>query len=420
MQPTPNRRDILSAATLTAALAAAPASGQSPASPMLMAGKAWDVIIVGAGVFGAWTAWYLLQAGKRVLLLDAYGPAHARGSSGGESRMTRTAYGADEAYTRMAWDSLADWRELSRYAGLPIFHETGVLFFFGKQEAYVTETVAVHQRLKLPTQLLDATDLRRRFPQIDFTGVSLGLYEPTLGALMARRSVQTLVDRFVQAGGTYKQTLVLPPVMGKRLTGLVTPDGRTLSAGQYVFACGPWLPKLFPALLGSRIFPTRQEIFFFAPPDGDTRFAPGALPGWADFNDGDIYYGFPDLEARGFKIAHDKHGPPIDPDSGDRVASEGGLANVRAYMARRFPYLGDSPLVETRVCQYENSANGDLLIDRHPDDDRVLLVGAGSGHGFKHGPAVGRLATSLALDGKMPAARFSLASKATVQNRAVH
>jgi glycine/D-amino acid oxidase-like deaminating enzyme len=188
-----------------------------------------------------------------------------------------------------------------------------------------------------------------------------------------------------------------------------------------VFACGPWLPKVFAHLLGPRIFPTRQEVFFFGAPAGDARFGGGALPGWADFNDGDIFYGMPDLEGRGFKIANDKHGPPIDPDRGDRVASPGALADARAYLAKRFPALAGAPLNEERVCQYENSSNGDLLIDRHPTANNVLLVGAGSGHGFKHGPEVGRYAAEL-LTGKLKVIepRFSLETKAEQQNRAVH
>jgi glycine/D-amino acid oxidase-like deaminating enzyme len=188
-----------------------------------------------------------------------------------------------------------------------------------------------------------------------------------------------------------------------------------------VFACGPWLPKLLPALLGTRIFPTRQEVFFFAPPEGDGRFAPERLPGWADFNDGDIYYGFPDLEARGFKIAHDRHGEGFDPDSGDRRPTASALADVRGYLARRFPALADRPLTEARVCQYENSSNGDLLVDRHPRWPNVVLVGAGSGHGFKHGPAIGRYAADLVLDRlPRPEPRFALATKGEVERREVH
>jgi monomeric sarcosine oxidase len=401
-------------------LAGAAALAAAPRPLRAATGARWEAIVVGAGVFGAWTAFHLRRQGRRVLLLDAAGPAHARASSGGESRMTRTIYGADDVYTRMAWDSLADWRWLSSRAGLPVFHPTGVLMFFGRREPFVDQSLDAHRRLRLRLDLLERKELERRYPQIAWEGVELGLFEPELGALMARRAVQTLVREFVAAGGEYRLAAVAPPGDGDRLEALRTGEGE-LRADRYVFACGPWLPRMFPALLGSRIFPTRQEVFFFAPPAGDARFGPARLPGWADFNDGHIYYGFPDLETRGFKIAHDRHGERFDPDSGDRRASDAGLADVRAFLARRFPALAASPLVEARVCQYENSSNGDLLIDRHPQWANAVLVGAGSGHGFKHGPAVGRYAALLATGraGK-PEPRFSLASKGEVQHREVH
>jgi glycine/D-amino acid oxidase-like deaminating enzyme len=257
---------------------------------------------------------------------------------------------------------------------------------------------------------------------IDFEGVEAGIYEPGFGALMARRAVQALVAEFVRSGGAYRQAAVEPPRGGDGpLREIRTTAGERIGAERFVFACGPWLPRLFPELLGRRIFPTRQEVFFFATPAGDERFSVGHLPGWADFNGGDIYYGFPDLEGRGFKIAHDQHGERVDPDTLERTSSAEGLADVRRYMARRFPALARQPLNEARVCQYENSSNGDLLIDFHPDRRNVLLVGAGSGHGFKHGPEVGRYASAL-LAGALPAPepRFSLAAKAETQSRDVH
>jgi glycine/D-amino acid oxidase-like deaminating enzyme len=385
-------------------------------------GSGARITVVGAGAFGAWTAEHLRRAGHKVLLLDAWGPAHARASSGGESRMTRGAYGPDEVYTRMALDSLAEWKALSARAKLPLFHETGVLFFFPSREPYLSESMAVHRRLGLPTELLGRAEMARRFPQIDFSGVEAGLYEPGFGALMARRAIQELVAAYVPTGGLYELGQVLPPAArGDRLREIRVADGRRIEADRFVFAAGPWLPKLFPDVLGRRIFPTRQEIFFFAPPAGDRSFESGRFPGWADFNAGDIYYGFPDLEGRGFKIAHDKHGLPFDPDAGDRRPSPQGLGDVRRYMERRFPALRSAVLTETRVCQYENSANGDLLIDRHPRWRDIILVGAGSGHGFKHGPEVGRYAARLATDTlNEPEPRFSLASKGERQARGVH
>ena len=388
--------------------------------PSVQSGRR-DVIVIGAGVFGAWTAWHLLKLGRKVLLLDAWGPAHARASSGGESRMTRTVYGRDEIYTRFAWESLDEWRWLSDRSGLPIFHPTGVLFFFGRREPYVTQSIEVHQRAGIPLEVFDRAALAKRFPQVVWDGVELGLYEHDRGVLMARRAVQTLVQEFVAAGGEYRQAAIVPPKPDASFDSIQTTAGESLSASRFVFACGPWLPKVFPEILGQRIFTTRQEVFFFAAEPGDTRFLPGQLPGWADFNDGDIFYGTPDLEARGVKVALDRHGATIDPDNGDRVPSPQAIVEVREFMKRRLPALANRPLVESRVCQYENSSNGDLLIDRHPQWENVVLVGAGSGHGFKHGPAVGRYAAQLANGtNKNIEPRFSLQSKAAQQRRDVH
>ncbi len=257
---------------------------------------------------------------------------------------------------------------------------------------------------------------------MSWDGVEVGLFEPELGALMARRAVQTLVQEFVAAGGEYRLAAVLPPGDGASLDGLRTSAGETLRAERYVFACGPWLPKLFPSLLGARIFPTRQEVFFFAPENGDERFSPARLPGWADFNDGDIYYGMPGPREPRLQDRPRQARPALRPRHRRPPAQRGRASGTSAPTwrggSRRWPAR---PLVESRVCQYENSSNGDLLIDRHPRWPNAFLVGAGSGHGFKHGPAVGRYAADL-LAGRLakPEPRFSLATKGEAQRREVH
>ena len=378
--------------------------------------------MIGAGVFGAWTAHHLMAAGHKVVLVEAWGPAHTRSSSGGESRMTRAVYGEDSVYTRMALNSLPQWKRLSAESGLPIFAETGVLFFSPTDEQYFRDSYAVHRELGLATERLERATMARRFPMIDFDGISVGLFEPAFGALMARRSVQTLVAQLVRAGADYVQGLAEPlgPEAADELGAIRVGSGRSVEADHFVYALGPWLPKVFPELLEGRIVPTRQEVFFFAPPAGDRRFQPGAMPGWADFNGGDIYYGFPDLEARGVKLAHDAHGAVVDPDTQSRAPTEQALADVIAFRDRRFPALRGAPLTEARVCQYENSSNGDFLIDYHPRLKNVLLVGGGSGHGFKHGPEVGRYAAARLFGSVSSEPRFSLATKGKSQQREVH
>ena len=378
------------------------------------------IAVVGAGVFGAWTAHHLQQAGHKVTLVDAWGPAHSRASSGGESRLTRAGYGRDAIYTRMATDSLPQWKALSAISGLPIFIDCGVIFFSAVRDEYFEGAIDVHRQLGLRLDVLNQVEMAQRFPMIDFDGISIGILEPGFGALMARRSVLTLVDRFVKAGGTYSKGIVIAPSGTGQLNELHLSSGERIRADRFVFAAGPWLPQLFPDVIGRRILPTRQEVFYFAPPAGDRRYLPGAMPGWADFNAGDIFYGFPDLETRGVKFAHDAHGAEVDPDTQDRRPTEKALAEVIAFRDRRFPGLRGAPLTGAEICQYENSSNGDFLIDFHPTLSNVLLVGGGSGHGFKHGPEVGRYAAALLFGLAKPEPRFSLATKSETHHREVH
>jgi sarcosine oxidase len=372
-------------------------------------------VVVGAGVFGSWTAEHLRRAGWRVLLVDRMGAANALASSGGETRLTRANYGPDEIYTRMALHSLTEWKRLSAACALPLFHPHGVLFFFNELVDYARACIEVHERLHLPIEVLGHAALAARWPQIDFTGIELGLYEAGFGGLTARRAVQELVRDFVERGGEYRLAFAEPGSTGHE----VLLNGDLESCDAVVYACGPWLGKVFPDTLGDRIFVTRQEVAFIAPPDGDLRFEPNALPGWADFNGGDMYYGLPNIESRGFKIAHDAHGPAFDPDSGDRRMSEEGMTTLRGFVERRFPSLAARPFTEFHVCQYENSSNGDFLIDRHPTLEGAYLLGGGSGHGFKHGPEVGRAMAELVVNGAAPDARFSFATKEAIHSRTV-
>ena len=380
-----------------------------------------SVVVVGAGVFGSWTAHHLQNAGHRVTLVDAWGASHSRASSGGESRLTRAGYGKDAVYTRMATDSLPQWQALSAVSGLPILVQCGVVFFSAVEDDYFRGSMEVHKQLGLPIERMDRGQMQSRFPMIDFSGIEVGLFEPKFGALMARRSVQTLVDRFVRAGGEYRIGAALPvQVSGTALRSVKLQSGEELTADRFVFALGPWLPKIFPEILGKKIFATRQEVFYFATPAGSRDYSPARMPGWADFNAGDIFYGFPDLENRGVKFANDKHGVLVDPDTQDRRPTQAAIDEIVAFRDRRFPGLRGAPLIGAEVCQYENSSNGDFLIDAHPSLSNVLLVGGGSGHGFKHGPEVGRYAAARLFGAIKEEPRFSLATKGETQHREVH
>jgi monomeric sarcosine oxidase len=390
----------------------------------------YDVAVVGAGVFGAWTAYQLRRSGQRVLLIDAYGAGNSRSSSGDESRIIRMGYGADEIYTRSALRSLQLWQELFARVDQPLFRPTGVLWLAHEDDPYPVQTAETLQRIGIPFEKLTAGQVSQRYPQIGLERISWAMLEPNSGVLMARRAVQAVTFAAVKTGVEYLQEAVsgtgVPPVdhaqdaraTRRKLNHVTTASGQRISAGNYVFACGPWLPKIFPDLLADRIHPTRQEVFYFGTPAGNQSFTPPALPTWIDFK-GEAY-GLPDLEGRGIKIAIDRHGSEFDPDTGDRLATREGLAEVRECLARHLPALKDAPVTEARVCQYENTSNGDFLIDLHPEFDNVWLVGGGSGHGFKHGPVVGEyVAARIAGSNEGVEPRFSLATKASEHKRAV-
>ena len=365
-----------------------------------------DVVVVGAGVFGAWTALQLRRAGRSVTLVDAFGAGNTRSSSSGATRVMRVGYGADLLYSQWAQRSAYEWRELFRTYRQDLFTRTGALWMARDDDDTTDATIETLTRLHVPFESLDRDALEQRFPQFTFGPITRGLFEPEAGVIMARRAVQMVVRQAVKQSVDYRVAAVSAPTGEGAIDGLVISDGSRLTAGTYVFACGPWLPKLFPEVASERMRSTRQDVFFFGAEPGDRRFGPSEMPAWIDAAGG--VYGVPDLEGRGFKIGLHHPGPPFDPDSSERAVSDDALEVARMVLSRRVPALERAPLLEARVCPYTNSGTGDFLIDQHPDHDNVWLVGAGSGHGFKHGPAVGDYVAARLSNRGAPEARFTL------------
>jgi glycine/D-amino acid oxidase-like deaminating enzyme len=270
----------------------------------------------------------------------------------------------------------------------------------------------VFRQLGVAHEVLSADDVRRRYPALHFEEEIFGIFEPESGALLARRAASAVAREAARLGVEVVEGAVVPFPEEGRLARIVIEGGRTLEAETFIFACGPWLPKLFPQAVGRRIRVTRQPILYFD--------APGiAMPVWIDFTDPRGAYTIPPLDGKSFKLALDRHGPPFDPDSGSRSVTAEESAAARAFLAERFPALRDAPIVETEVCQYESTSSGDFLIDRHPSMPNVWLVGGGSGHGFKHGPAVGEYVSAL-IGGADGEPRFSWAGKLEAAARSVY
>ena len=348
-------------------------------------------------MFGAFSALSLLRGGARVTLVDAWGPGNSRASSGGETRVIRGVYGPDRIYVEMVARAFDLWRENERRWKRKLYHPTGAIWLVTGPDDFIRAAMPLLKERGFPFEELMTAEARRRWPQIDFEGVRWVFREERAGYLLARQSCAAAVEGFVTEGGEYRETAAEPgAIRGNALTGLKLSDGSTLNADAYVFACGPWLPKVFPDVLGETIRPTRQEVFFFGTPSGDGRFSEGTMPVWVDFGPR-LFYGIPGNEGRGFKVADDTRGTPFDPTAGERVASADGLRATREFLGRRFPALKGAPLTESRVCQYENTRDSRFLLDRHPDAANAWIAGGGSGHGFKMGPAVGERVANLVL-----------------------
>jgi glycine/D-amino acid oxidase-like deaminating enzyme len=375
-----------------------------------------SVIVIGAGAFGGWTALHLLKNGAKVTLLDSWGPGNSRASSGGETRVIRATYGSGRIYTQMAARALQLWQEYEQQWKLKLFFRTGVLWMTGNDDSYERASLPLMTEAGVPFEKLSASECARRWPQINFDGISWSVYEPKSGYLAARRACEAVLNAFIKEGGEYRQAEAMPgQIASSQMQGIKLGSGETLNADSYVFACGPWLGKIF-SFLSPIITPTRQEVFFFGTAAGDLRFTDARLPVWSDDSKGELqgfpgkhwFYGIPGNQWRGFKIADDTRGGAVDPTSMERKISDEGLAAARAYMRLRFPSLADAPLVESRVCQYENSTDQNFILDRHPEAENVWIVGGGSGHGFKHGPVFGQMAGDALLGLKTSPAEFKL------------
>ncbi len=372
------------------------------------------IAVIGAGAFGGWTALHLLERGARVTLIDAWGPGNSRASSGDETRIMRGAYGADHVYSEMAARALKLWSKYERRWKRQFLHRSGVLWMAsGADQSFERASIAGLRAAKIKFEELSSSQMKKRWPQISFTGIEWGIFEPECGYLGARASCQAVVEAFVAAGGKYRQVAVLSDgLLAEGLengakAGLALSDKSRLKADAYVFACGPWLGRLFPRTIGALVQPTKQDVFFFGTPAGDVRFNDQHLPVWGDHYDR-FYYGIPGHDRRGFKLADDTRGEAFDPTNGERVISRDTLSCVRQYLAVRFPALKDAPLIESRVCQYEQSPDSHFIVDRHPANENLWLVGGGSGHGFKHGPALGEMMAELILKNREPQAIWKL------------
>lgn len=368
------------------------------------------VAVIGAGALGGWTAHHLLDQQAKVTLFDHWGPGHARASSGGETRLIRGVYGGDKVYTALVADAFREWRKFQDEIKQQVYFPTGSLWMFSKaDDSYARKAIPLMAKEGLVFEEWSREEVSERYPQLNIADIRTFFWEEEAGFLLARKSCQLLVENFQAKGGTFQSIAAQPSAfVDGEMPYLQLQNGERFYADAYVFACGPWLPQLFPALLNDMLSVSRQEIHYFGTPAKGRAFHHPHLPIWVDMGE-KVYYGVPDYDGRGFKLADDTREGPMDPTHGDRGPTAAKLDAVKQYLAHRFPEMAGAPMTESRTCQYTNSPNGHFLLDQHPQAKNVWLAGAGCGHAFKMGPAIGKLMANQILHQRAIPAIFSLA-----------
>lgn len=354
--------------------------------------KGSSIAIVGAGAFGGWSALYLLRAGYKVTLVDAWGAGNSRSSSGDETRVIRSTYGNNEFYFDLNVRALTLWKENQTQWKKQLFFNTGVIWFcYDEKCPLVDDSIPFAKKHQMEYEYLSLDALQKKYPMVHTNNLTHAWFDPYGGYLKARESAQAVLEAFVKEGGNFVQSYATPgEIKASQLDSIKLSDGSTIKSDAYLFACGPWLGQLFPEVLGNIITCTKQEVFYFGVPKEQARQF-DQMPAWIDVDGKDFYYGIPSNANRGFKIGVDLRGEKFDPTTGERISNPQVLADARKFIEMRFPWLKGAPVVENRVCPYENSPDGNFIFEGHPDASNLWFLGGGSGHGFKHGPALGEL-----------------------------
>ena len=363
------------------------------------------IVVIGAGSWGVWTAFHLQQLGAQVILIDQFGPGNALSGSGDRTRIIRMAYGGDRNYSELTARSFQLWRKYSaEFNRQMIFEKEALWMFRGIQPDYAEKSIPVMSELGFQLNEVPVQELKEKFPQINFKDISSAYIEKDSAYLLASESCNEVFDNYLKLGGTYMQLKVrhlMKMSDGKLAVGFE--NGGEIQADKLVLACGPWLSKLVPAMQ-SIIKVSRQEVYYFDVPE-----AYHQLPIWVEFREGEeMFYGIPDHFQDGFKFAYDERTWSLDPDNDNRAITREILEKMKGVLENRFPELKGAKVLKHHTCVYENSPDGDFIIDHVPGLEGAIMMAGSSGHGFKMGPALGELIAEHILKSRAIPKEFSL------------
>ena len=361
------------------------------------------VAVIGAGIWGACSAYHLKKEGADVELYDMWGPGNARSGSGGASRIIRLTYGNDKIYTELTNKSFAFWEELSNKSERELYNENGMLWLVSQNDSsYVTNSSKHIQNCGHTLEEISIEKAKNIYPNINFEDINQVFFEKKAGTLMASRCCKNVVREYQKNGGKIKIGEVKIDEENLNTKNSISFNGKTIDADKYIIACGPWNKILLPNMLQKLTYISRQEVYYFSVPNNQAKsFNLNSMPCWLDLNeDNPSYYGIPFHLNKGFKIAYDERTTLFDPDESDRIPLPELVDRTKSYLYHRFPKLKGLPITEARVCQYENSLDGNFIINHHENNNNVLVLSGSSGHGFKMGPGLGELVRNIVLENK--------------------
>lgn len=411
-----------------------------------------DVVVIGAGIWGSFTAYHLRRSGAKVTLVDAYGPGNSRSTSGDESRGVRSSYGdrvgtQGELWMLWAREAMKRWiafdEEWGRDLRLNLFHVTGDLILREDWDSFQLRCKFWWDKHKIPYSIVSPEDVRKSYPVMSVDEISAVLYEPDAGVVRARRAVHAVAAAYEKLGGEIVIGRATPSkVTDGRLEEVTLDTGTTLRADTFVYCVGAWLGKVFPDLFAKKMRVPIGYVCYFGTPIGDYRFTYPNLP---SFNFPGVT-GWPALpvDNRGFRVRGSERAPTpsqtvanagstgatnatggatqnlnapavdtgsnaanaggprqsgqaqadvppqqLDPDTSDRWANQERIDGSRRFVAHRFPLLKDAPIAQTHSCHYEITSSGDFIVDRHPQMTNVWIAAGGNAEGFKFGPKIG-------------------------------
>ena len=362
-----------------------------------------DMIVIGAGCFGGWTALNLQRQGYKVRLIDAWGPGNSRSTSGDETRGVRSSYGDRAGEQAAVWGrwakrSMGKWRDWDATWGremkIQLFFTTGDLIARATTtDAFIRNNKTMWDKIGARYEVLTKDEVRYRYPQFQLEDMEAFLFEPEAGFVRARRSCEAVAGVFRQFGGELEITRAWPTTQqGGKMPALQTSRGDLVSAGTYVFACGPWLRKVFPVLLGNRMRTPMGSVYYFGSPAGEYRMQ---YPNCPTFNfPGATGWPSPPDDNLGFRVRGGGGAQGTDPDVTERVFDKAAMQRTVDFTNLRFPLLRNAPVLKEHACHYESGSGGNFIIDKHPDMSNVWIVGSGMAEGFKQGPVIGEYAAN--------------------------